>query len=92
MNNNDCDKEMDMRVWQTGVPRESKLTRLMITDADGFSTESEEYEVVNGHLSITLPKTSAIVLKGRQGSPSEGKKDEETKHVSPLQRLEFLLH
>ncbi|MBO4265884.1 MAG: alpha-glycosidase [Lachnospiraceae bacterium] len=92
VNNNDCEKEMDMRVWQTGVPRESKLTRLMLTDADGFSTEPEEYEVVNGRLTITMPGTSAIVLKGRQGPSASEKKDEENKHVSPLQRLEFLLH
>ena len=33
-----------MRVWQTGIPRESKVTRLMLTHADGFTTDPEEYD------------------------------------------------
>ncbi len=92
VNNNDCDKVIEMRVWQTGVPRESKMTRLMLTDAEGFSTESEEYEVVNGRINLTLPKTSAVVLKGRQGDEKPAGKEEAAERVSPLQKLEFLLH
>ena len=81
-----------MRVWHTGVPRESKLTRLMYTDSEGFSTEPEEIDVVNGSIKITLPKTSAVVLKGKQGDEKKNEKESETKHVSPLQKLEYLLH
>ena len=92
INNNDCDKEIEMRVWITGVERESKLTRLMLTDAEGFTTEPEEIDVVNGSIKVTLPKTSAIVLKGRQDDKKKNEKDSETKHVSPLQKLEYLLH
>ena len=92
VNNNDCDKEIEMRVWITGVARESKLTRLMMTDENGYTTEPEEIDVVNGSIKITLPKTSAVVLKGIQGEEKKGKKDSETEHVSPLQKLEFLLH
>ena len=92
VNNNDCDKEIEMRVWITGVLRESKLTRLMMTDADGFTTDPEEVDVVNGSIRITLPKTSAIVLKGKQGEEKESDRDQEKEHVSPLQKLEFLLH
>ena len=91
VNNNDCDKEVEMRVWQTGIPRESKLTRLMLTDAGGFSTDPVEVDVVNGAIKLTLSKTSAVVLKGRQGEKEPAKKEED-KHVSPLQKLEFLLH
>ena len=80
-----------MRVWQTGVPRESVLTRLMLTDSNGYTTEPEEYEVVNGRLKITLPSTSAVVLKGKQKEEND-KKDSESKHISPLQRIEYLLH
>ena len=92
VNNNDCDKEIEMRVWQTGIPRESKLTRLIMTDADGFTTDPEEYEIENGRLRITLPKTSAVVLKGRQEKKEKEEKPDESKKVSPLQKLEFLLH
>ena len=92
VNNNDCDKEIEMRVWQTGIPRKSKLTRLMLTDADGFATEPEEYEVENGQLKLTLGKTSAIVLKGRQDGTQKAETKEDTGKVSPLQKLEYLLH
>ena len=92
VNNNDCDKEVEMRVWHTGIPRESSVTRLMMTDADGFTTEPEEVQVVNGSIKLTLPKTSAVVLKGKQEDGRKGGKDSETKHVSPLQKLEYLLH
>ena len=92
VNNNDCDKEIEMRVWITGVARESKLTRLIMTDESGYTTEPEEIDVVNGSIKITLPKTSAVVLKGIQGEEKKSKKDSETEHVSPLQKLEFLLH
>ena len=90
VNNNDHDKEIEMRVWQTGVPRESKLTRLMLTDADTFTTDPVEIDVVNGRIKLTLPKTSAIVLKGKQVKKEPDK--EEEKPLSPLQKLEYLLH
>ncbi len=92
VNNNDCDKEIDMRVWMTGIPRESKVTRLMLSDAESFTTEPEEYEITGGRLKITLPKTAAVVLKGKQGDGEKELKEEETKHISPLQKLEYLLH
>ena len=63
-----------------------------MTDADGFTTEPEEVQVVNGSIKLTLPKTSAVVLKGKQEDGRKGGKDSETKHVSPLQKLEYLLH
>ena len=81
-----------MRVWHTGIPRETKITRLMMTDSEGFTTDPEEIDVVNGSIKITLPKTSAVVLKGKQGDDRKAEKDSETKHVSPLQKLEYLLH
>ena len=92
VNNNDHEKEIEMRVWYTGVPRESKLVRLMLTDSEGFTTEPEEIDVVNGSIKITLPKTSAVVYKGRQEEGKSAEKESGSKHVSPLQKLEYLLH
>ena len=60
------DKDIDMRVWHTGVPRESVFTSLMYTDENGYSVEPKEYPIINGHIQIRLPKTSAIVLKCHQ--------------------------
>ncbi len=90
INNNDYDKEIEMRIWHTGIPRESELTSLMLTSADGYTTEPVKYSVSNGHFKITLPKTSAIVLKHK--SEEEETLDDNKKKVSPLQKLEYLLH
>ena len=63
INNNDYEKKIEMKVWDIGVPREATVRRLMYTDENGFTVQSEEYQVTNGRLEITLPKTSAVVLK-----------------------------
>ena len=63
INNNEYEKKIEMKVWDIGVPREAAAERLMLTDETGFHTRSEEYRVTNGRLEVTLPKTSAIVLK-----------------------------
>ena len=65
LNNNDYEKEMEMRVWQTGIPRESAVTRLVMTTADGYTTQAEEYIIKNGRLKITMPGKSAVVLKSK---------------------------
>lgn len=90
VNNNDYDKEVDMRVWHIGIPRETVFTRIMYTDADGYNTEEEQVVATNGHLKITLPKTSAIVLKSHQENDSP--KADEKPIKNALQKLEYLLH
>jgi len=92
VNNNDYEKEIEMRVWQTGVPREAVLTSLIFTDENGYSTQAKEYPVVNGHIKISLPKTSAIVLKYKSDDKEDSDKDNKSNAKSPLQKLEFLLH
>lgn len=92
VNNNDYEKEIEMRVWQTGVPREAVLTSLIFTDENGYSTEAKEYPVVNGHIKVTLPKTSAIVLKCKDANKSESGKADKAGVKSTLQKLEYLLH
>lgn len=92
VNNNDYEKNIDMRVWQTGVPRESELTRLMYSDENGYSTEPEKYIVKNGHLQITLPKFCAVVLKCMQETPKDKEKGNDKGIKSTLQKLEYLLH
>ena len=66
VNNNDCDKVVEMRVWQTGIPRETLARRLVLTDNTGFTTQPRLYPVTNGRIKLTMPPTSAIVLKVSQ--------------------------
>ncbi len=63
VNNNYHEITKDVSVWETGIPREYTLQRLLLTHADGYTTEEYGYEVTNGTVKVTLPPTSAIVLK-----------------------------
>ena len=61
---NNCDYEVTrkLEVWALGVPKESTMTRVMLTDENGFTTEPVEYKVEGGRLELTLGKTSAAVF------------------------------
>ena len=63
INNNYYEQTKNITVWEYGVPRDCFMQRLMLTYADGFTTEEKSYQVVSGKVSITMPPTSAIVLK-----------------------------
>ena len=63
INNNDCEKELDIKVADLGVPWEANAKRLIFSDENGFSMEHELYPILNGHLKLKLPKTSGVVLK-----------------------------
>ncbi|MDE6750452.1 MAG: glycoside hydrolase family 13 protein [Lachnospiraceae bacterium] len=63
INNNDYEITKTLSIWYLGTPKECILKRLMLTTADGFTTEPEEYTVSAGKVSITLPPTSAIILQ-----------------------------
>ena len=63
INNNDHEVTQDLVVWYLGMPKECILKQLIITTAEGFSTERKEYPVIAGKVDITLPPTSAVVLQ-----------------------------
>ena len=63
VNNNEYEVTKDLTVWHLGVPKEGTMERLMLTYAEGFTTESMEYQIVSGKVVVTLPPTSAIVLR-----------------------------
>lgn len=63
INNNSYEITKTLFIWHLGTAKECKLKRLMLTTADGFTTEPEEYSVSAGKVSITLPPTSAIILQ-----------------------------
>ncbi len=63
VNNNDHEVAREVSVWHLGIPKESVIRSLIFTTDQGYSTESHEYPVVAGKISVTLPKTSALVLK-----------------------------
>ena len=63
INNNNHEITKELTVWYLGMPKECTMKRLLLTTADGFTTEEQEYSVVSGNVTITLPATSAIILR-----------------------------
>ncbi|MDE6202780.1 MAG: alpha-glycosidase, partial [Lachnospiraceae bacterium] len=63
INNNDHEMKRSVAIWQLGIPKECKVKTLMLTHAEGYSLEQKEYASVGGKISVTLPATSALVLK-----------------------------
>lgn len=62
--NNDCyQNSIDLSVHAAGLPKDCKLEQVMYTTEDSYSVAPVEYRVVNGHMQISLPKYSAVVLK-----------------------------
>lgn len=68
VNNNDHEITKDMSVWYLGIPKECSLTCLMLTTAEGYSTEPTQYAVASGKVRVTLPATSAIILRYENGA------------------------
>ncbi len=62
VNNNDHEVTTKLEVWSLGIPKNSVLERVMLTDENGFTTERVKYDVEGGRLEITLGKTSAAVF------------------------------
>jgi alpha-glucosidase len=63
VNNDNYSRNIDVRVSSVGVPWDCVLTQIIYTTENGYSLHPLKYEVVYGHLKITLPKCSAVVLK-----------------------------
>jgi len=63
INLNSYEVTRDIRVWQMGIPKESKLSQLIVTDSTGFSTDAPSKSVKNGVLSLTMSRFSGTVLR-----------------------------
>ena len=63
VNNNEHEVSKEVSVWSLGIPREGAyLKRLLLSHAEGFTLEREDYPVKSGKIRLELPATSAIVL------------------------------
>ena len=63
VNNNNYEITKQLSVWYLGIPKECTMKQLILTTGDGYTTEQKEYSVAAGKVTVTLPPTSAIVLK-----------------------------
>jgi len=62
VNNNDHEITKDFPIWFLGIPKESEVKRVMLSEENSFTTEPVSYTVSGGFLHITLPKTSVAVF------------------------------
>ncbi|MCC8017812.1 MAG: glycoside hydrolase family 13 protein [Lachnospiraceae bacterium] len=63
INNDSFPNTIDLPVDIANVPKECTMQQVMYTTEEGYSAVPVEYNVVSGHIKITLPKFSAVVLK-----------------------------
>jgi len=63
VNNNNYELNKTVTVWEAGTAKEGTMVQLMMTHENGYTTEPVEYPVKAGKIRITLPKTSAVVLR-----------------------------
>ncbi len=74
-NNNNTEITREISVWETGIPMETEVKQLILTTDKGFTTAEKRHGIKNGKLTITMPPTSAVVLK-HVGEKQEEKKEE----------------
>ena len=58
-------RDITMSVWQTGIPAETTVERIMVTTRDGYNMEIVELPVHNGKVEVSLLPQSGIILKHR---------------------------
>lgn len=63
-NNNEITKELS--IWESGIGKSGEMEQLIMTTEDGFSEEIKTIPITNGKITITLPKTSAVVLRHKK--------------------------
>lgn len=69
VNSGDEPIPVEIPVWETGITRNvnTDMTEILVTDADGFSTEPKKRLVTGGILTLDLRPHEAVLLyhKGR---------------------------
>ena len=63
INNSKEEKSVDLSVWEVDVPLNGMMDRIIITDIEGFSTETKTYDVINGKMILTIGPFSSVVLR-----------------------------
>ena len=56
-------RHMEIPVWRLGVTQPTRMARVILTDAGGFSIETKEYQVQSGKLILDCPPETAVLVK-----------------------------
>jgi len=62
VNNKEQERDVELEVWQCGIPKKAVLERVIISNETGYSLMPKQYEVADGVLKISLQKYSAVIL------------------------------
>ena len=63
INNAEEQRDMVIPVWKAGVPEQARLTRIMMTLENGFSTEENTVQVEDGFLRLTMHPVCSMVFR-----------------------------
>lgn len=56
-------RHMEIPVWRLGVTQPTRMARVILTDAGGFSIETKVYQVQSGKLILDCPQETAVLVK-----------------------------
>lgn len=56
-------RHMEIPVWRLGVTQPTRMARVILTDAGGFSIETKVYQVQSGKLILDCPPETAVLVK-----------------------------
>ena len=56
-------RHMEIPVWRLGVTQPTRMARVILTDAGGFSIETKVYLVQSGKLILDCPPETAVLVK-----------------------------
>lgn len=62
-NNNDHERQVKIPAWEAGFESQKDVVQLIMTTAEGYTTEPVIHSLVSGSLYLTMPATSAIILE-----------------------------
>ncbi len=63
-NNNDEEKDLAINVWQSGIRNGQQLTRVFLTDKEGYRIDRETITVQSGMISLKMGPLSSAVFVG----------------------------
>ena len=63
INNDQYSHTVDLDVWPLGIPDDAALKQVMYVTEHAHSTSPVKYQMENGVLNISLPKSSSVVLR-----------------------------
>ena len=56
-------RHVEIPVWRLGVTQPTRMARVILTDAGGFSIETKVYQVQSGKLILDCPPETAVLVK-----------------------------